>query len=94
MSKKPVPIVVTTAHRGVFFGYGIPTDKPTIRIEKARMCVYWDAETRGINGLAANGPGKGCRVSPAIPGMTLRDVTAVFECSDEAAKAWENQPWS
>lgn len=89
------PIVVTTAKRGVFFGYGepgIPENKQK-RIEKARMCVYWDAPTKGILGLAATGPTKGCRVTQAVPAITVEDVTSVMECSEEAAKAWENGPW-
>jgi len=61
-NKKLVPLVVTTAHKGVFFGYGIPTDQPTIRIEQARMCVYWSADVKSVLGLAASGPSKTCKV--------------------------------
>lgn len=35
-----IALVVTTEHKGVFFGYGVPTTEKTIRIEQARMCVY------------------------------------------------------
>ena len=47
MSKKSVPMVITTAHKGVFFGYGEPSGKATLRIEKARMCVYWSQDVKG-----------------------------------------------
>ena len=30
----------------------------------------------------------------AVPALTLRDVTSVFEVTAEAAAAWENAPWS
>ena len=93
-TKKAVPVVVTTAHKGVFFGYGEPSDKATIRIEKARMCVYWSQDVKGVVGLAATGPSKSCKVGPAIPAITLREVTSVMETSDEAAKAWEGGPWA
>lgn len=87
------PLVVTTIHRGVFFGYGEPTDGPTIRLEHVRMCIYWPNGNRGIVGLASEGPKKGSRVTPAAPAITLREVTAVMETSPQAAKAWEAAPW-
>jgi hypothetical protein len=88
------PLVVTTAHRGVFFGYGEPTDAPTIRLERARMCLFWPEAQHGLTGLAKDGPKDGARVSPAAPAVILRDVTAVFACSDVAAQRWEAEPWS
>jgi len=94
MPSKKVAVVVTTAHKGVFFGYGEPSDQSTIRIEKARMCVYWSADVKGILGLAATGPSKSSKVGPAVPAITLRDVTSVMEASDEATKAWEAGPWA
>ena len=91
---KDVPLVVTTEHKGVFFGYGRPSDKDTIRIKRARMCVYWSADVKSVLGLAAGGPTKGCRIGPAVPSLTLRKVTAVMEVSPEGAKAWESAPWA
>lgn len=96
MSKQPesVPLVVTTLHKGVFFGYGEPSTEKIIRLSQARMCVHWSSDVRGVVGLAARGPTKNCRVGPAAPAVTLRDVTSVMECSAEAAKAWETGPWT
>lgn len=88
------PLVITTQHRGVFFGYGTPADGDTIRIERARMAVYWSADVGGVVGLAANGPTKNCRIGPAAPAITLYGVTAVMESSPEAAEAWERGPWA
>lgn len=87
-------LVVTTKHRGVFFGYGEPSDSETIRLERARMCLYWPKENRGVIGLASDGPKQGSRVGPAAPAMVLRDVTAVMEASEAAAAAWESEPWA
>ena len=87
-------LVVTTEHRGVFFGYGEVTDGDTIRLEQCRMCVFWPAENKGVVGLAADGPKKGAKIGPPAPAMTLRGVTAVMEASEGAAKAWEKGPWS
>ena len=92
--KKTIPLVVTTQHRGVFFGYGLQTTKKIIRIEKARMAVSWTSDLKGIMGLADIGPSRSCRVSMAIPAITLQDVTSIMEASPEAAKAWEKSPWS
>ena len=88
------PLIVTTAHRGVFFGYGLPTSENTIRLTDARMCVYWSTDVRGVLGLASRGPSKQCRIGPAVPGITLRDVTSVMEVSEEAEEAWKKEPWA
>jgi hypothetical protein len=95
MAKK-IAVIVTTKHRGVFFGYveSTKTTDECIRIEKARMCVYWSADVRGLLGLAAMGPSIGCRIGPPAPAITLHDVTAVAEVSDDAAAKWEAAPWS
>lgn len=89
-----VPLVVTTKNKGVFFGYAQPTTEATIRIERARMCVFWSVAMKGVLGLAVIGPDKECRIGPAVPGITLQDVTSVMECTPEAAQKWEAQPWS
>ena len=89
-----VALLVTTKHRGVFFGYGQPSDQETIRLEHARMCVYWSSDMKGVLGLAAQGPSAGCKVGPEVPGITLRDVTAVVECSAAAVKLWKEEPWA
>lgn len=87
------PVLVTTAHRGVFFGYANgSTDGDTIALTKARNCIYWSEEVRGFMGLAANGPTQKCRVGPAAD-ITLRNITAVLEVTPEAVARWEQSPW-
>lgn len=88
------PLLVTTAHRGVFFGYGEPTTESTIRLERARMCISWPESNHGVWGLAGAGPKKGAKIGPVAPSIILRDVTAVAEVTKEAAAAWEKEPWS
>lgn len=91
---KAVPLVVTT-ERGVFFGYGEPKiDAQHVRLTAARMVVYWSADCRSVVGLAANGPSNGCRIGPKAPAIIVRNVTAVIECSEDAAKKFEDAPWS
>lgn len=91
---KEVPLVVTTELRGVFFGYGTPTDKTEIRLTKAQMCIYWSSDIGGVLGLAGKGPSKNCRVSKPIPAINLQRVTSIMECDKEAVKAWEKSPWA
>lgn len=88
------PLVVTTAHRGVFFGYGTPTNEKIIRLEQCRMCVYWSASLHGVVGLATKGPNNECRVGPAAPAITLQDITAVIEVTRESEAAWKLEPWN
>ena len=82
------PLVVTTEHRGVFFGYGVPSDAPTIRLERVQMCMYWEKRVRGVLGLAVTGPIGQSRVGPAAPAMTLRSVSGVIEATKEAESQW------
>lgn len=87
------PVVVTTAHRGVFFGYADDTDGETITLREGRLCVYWSADVRGFMGLAATGPTRGCRIGPPAT-IAVRAVTAVLECTPAAVAAWEAAPWA
>lgn len=95
MKKEPnqSPLLVTTAHRGVFYGYGVKTKDKTIELARARMCVYWSAEVKGVLGLAATGPTSNCKVGPAVPSILLQDVTAIMDVTPEAEKAWETVAW-
>lgn len=86
-------VMVTTAHRGVFFGYATDTDGEKIALKRARLCVYWSADVRGFMGLASTGPTRTCRIGPPAD-ITLRSITAVVEVSPDAVKAWEAQPWN
>jgi hypothetical protein len=88
-------VLVTTQHRGVFFGSLIgEATKEKVTLAGCRNVVYWDAATRGFLGLAATGPTKGCRVGPAANGSsTLFDVTGVFTCTPEAVQAFKESVW-
>ena len=97
-SEKRNAYVVTTAHRGVFFGYSNLTAKQLMatkhpEIGNARMCVYWPRDVHGVMGLASVGPLEGSRVGPSSD-VVLKDVTAVLSATDVAVKRWESEPWS
>lgn len=86
-------VVVTTSHRGVFFGYTNQPSNGTITLEKARMCVYWSPAMKGVLGLASAGPDKDCKISNPVPELELHGVTAVMQCSPEAVENWERGVW-
>ena len=86
-------VLVTTAHRGVFFGYAKDTDGAIIKLRAARNCIYWPVEQKGFLGLASEGPVKGARVGPAAD-LELRNITSVAVCTAQAVDAWEKAPWS
>ena len=85
-------VLVTTSHRGVFFGYATKTEGPMIKLRAARNCIYWPTANKGFMGLAAMGPVDGARIGPAAD-IELRDITAVVECTPAAVDAWEKAPW-
>ncbi|HET7663861.1 MAG TPA: hypothetical protein VFK31_09510 [Rhodanobacteraceae bacterium] len=81
------PVIVTTEHRGVFFGYAGDTSGDVIHLKRARMGIHW-ATKRGLVELAEDGPNNDSHIS-ARADVEVRKVTAVFEVTDKAAKAWE-----
>lgn len=91
-SKEERAVLVTTTHRGVFFGYAEDTGGNTIKLRAARNCIYWPAGNKGFLGLASDGPMSGSKVGPAAD-IEVRDITCVAECTDTAVAAWENAPW-
>lgn len=87
------PVLVTTAHRGVFFGYASKTEGETIKLSRARNCIYWSDDVKGFIGLASTGPTASCRIGPAAD-IELRNITSVVEVSAAATQAWESAPWA
>lgn len=86
-------VLVTTLHRGVFFGWAQATDGPTISLRAAKNCLYWPSENQGFLGLANMGPVSGCRIGPPAD-IELRDITCVAACTDKAVMAWERATWN
>lgn len=84
---KDRPVIVCTEHKGVFFGYATDTTGDTIHLRAARMAIYWGT-TRGVMELAEVGPNAKSKIS-ARADIEVRKITAVFEVTDAAVKAWE-----
>ncbi len=85
-------VLVTTQHRGVFFGRleeGQDLNARSLVLLECRNAIYWSG-SRGFLGLASHGPESGSRIGTAAPRVLLHDVTSVTTCSEEAAKKWRN----
>ena len=90
-SAERIPVLVTTAHRGVFFGFASPDEtenKAKITLTDCRNCLYWQKEVGGFLGLAATGPSTDCRVGASAKKVVLHDITSVSHCTAEATAAW------
>lgn len=85
-------VLVTTQHRGVFFGL-VPTDldmsAKTMPLKSA-MCAIYFGTNRGVAELAATGPTSESRIGAAADIEAIHDITAVWSVTDEARKRWEN----
>ena len=88
-------VIVTTEFKGVFFGYAKDTNVSgdTIKLKRARNCIYWPTFNEGFMGLATYGPKQGSRVGPRAD-IELRKVTSIVEVTPEAVEKWESIKWS
>ncbi len=87
-----MPVLVCTDKRAVVFGYTDNAHARPIKVETARMALYWSADVGGVFGLAERGPTSGCKISATAPSLTIEGVTAVFEVEAAAEKAWLAAP--
>lgn len=88
------PVLVTTEHKGVFFGYlDSEVNKDKMTLKDARNVVYWSEQTRGFLGLASDGPNKKCKVGPKVPDLEVFDITSVARVTDKAVERFEEEPW-
>ncbi len=85
-----IPVLVTTKHRGVFFGYAAEADLTAtdIWLHACRNAIRW-ATTKGFLELASDGPNMNSKVGAEAEKVFVRDVTCVSVCTDKAAAAWK-----
>lgn len=89
------PMIVCTDKRGVIFGYAKkarPNKNGQIKLKKARMCLYWPTSVGGVFGLGDIGPNSDTRVSAKLNSVRLEGVTAIFDVTKKAEKAWKSAP--
>ena len=80
------PVIVTTSHRGVFFGFARDVGGDQIFLRDAKMAIYFGT-SKGLHQLAHTGPTSSSRIS-APADVTLRDITAVYRVTEKAKNAW------
>lgn len=84
-------ILITTAHRGVFFAQvdekADLTNKMLTNLKNCRMAIYWGT-SRGVMQLAEEGPNNNTRVGAKAEVDVMHDVTAIFSVNEKAAKKW------
>ena len=90
VAKKIIPVLVTTIHRGVFFGYldEKKIAEKTLTLTKCRNCISWSSSVGGFLGLAATGPNRDCKIGTEAIEVLLHDITSVTHCTEVAATAW------
>lgn len=86
------PVMITTAHRGVFAGL-IEDDQDltakAMPLKAAKMAIYFGT-TKGVMQLAETGPTSNSRISAPADIPMLHDITGIFEITPEAWKAWQS----
>lgn len=96
MSDKKRPVVVFDTHRGIYFGYMVEEFNAgrSVVLEGFRHCFEFRTEAaKGSYSLVTHGPGRGSKIGPPCPRVTVHDVAKVCECTAVAAEGWEAATW-
>ena len=93
----PQKVLVCTDKRGVVFGTTTDITADPITLTDARMCLRWSTAVGGVFGLSDKGPFDASKsgsttISAVTPSVVLTGITAVFDLTDAAIKAWEAAP--
>lgn len=89
-TKKPLKkVIVTTEHRGVFYGSLASYDGKdrVAQLDDALMVIQFGT-TRGLLQLAATGPTTSSNLSDTAPSMRLEKCVSIIDVSKEAEAAW------
>lgn len=82
-------VIVTTKHRGVFFGELIESnaDSKSVRLANVRCAIRFGTKG-GFIELANTGPTKNSRIGDPAPSADIYDVTMITDVTAEAAEKW------
>lgn len=90
-------VIVGNQSYGLYYGETDATDREiaetkSVRLDNCRHISHWQGKTGGITSLAAHGPCgprvKNSRIGAPAPSSLLSGVVNVFDCTDEAVKAF------
>lgn len=80
-------VLVTTAHRGVFFGFLEKHEEKKVTLTRCRCAIKWNTDG-GFLELAKDGPNDGSRIGSEAERVELFDVTSVADVSSSAVAKW------
>ncbi len=83
-------VIITTEHRGVFFGFvedDADLTQKTLGLKDAKMAIKWRT-TKGIAELAEIGPNENSLIGAKANVPVIHNVTAVFLVSKKAEEKW------
>lgn len=94
------PVLVTTKHRGVYFGYttdsDIDLDKKTIKLSDMRHVYSWEStgsDEDGVYALAKVGPADGSRIGPPVD-VTITGLANITRVTPEAEARFLKSKWT
>lgn len=82
-------VLVTTEHRGVFFGTLKEQNDNQVTLTEARCAIKFGT-TEGFLELAEKGPNGNSKIGATAPEIELSKVTSVTKVTPAAAKAWKS----
>ena len=80
-------VLITTKHRGVFFGFLESRELDSVVLTHCRCAIYWGT-SGGFLELAADGPNSSSRIGTKADRVELFDITSIADVSDEATEKW------
>jgi hypothetical protein len=86
---KPHFCIIANSNYGLYFGEVLNHDvkEKTVSVKNCRHIARWYGGTGGITSLAAWGPKGESRIGAPCDAL-LTSVVNLFECTDEAVKAF------
>lgn len=82
-------VLVTTEHRGVFFGHLESQENNSVVLTECRCAIYWNTKG-GFLELAEIGPNEGSRIGSTALRVELYDVTSIADVTPEAVEKWKS----
>jgi len=80
-------VLVTTKHRGVFFGYLKKQEGTTVTLTTCRNAIRFGT-TKGFLELANTGPTSNSKIGSVASAVELYDITSIAEVTPEAESKW------
>lgn len=89
------PLGVKLTDNTVFIGLCEDKAARPLVLLQAHMLVYWSQDTRGLGGVASNGPTRNCKIGPEISvvDMEAKSILYTFDVSTKAYSEVQKEYW-